>query len=282
MPESSGASVGFPGNCVPAPRKLFPGAGERLHSFTIEEKNVQILPAPGERVTSVPPAKKICRFPGTGETCAPAPRRHRGKITLIHCRRKMCRFSRRRGKPCPGAEKAAGERSYSLTMEEKFVSFPGAGGSRVPAKTVSRRRGKVTFIQRRRKIDNFPGAGGSCVPSPESSGARFWKGSGARFRRECRFCRHWGKLCAGAEKPVSRRRGKVTFIHYRRLISRFSRRWGKLCPGAGKAVSRRPGKVAFVQCRRKTCRFSRRRGKLCPGAGKPVAGALRRRGKLCP
>ena len=51
--------------CSPAPRKLFPGAGERSHSFTIEEKCVG--------------------FPGAGGSCVPAP----GK--LFPGRRKVSR-----------------------------------------------------------------------------------------------------------------------------------------------------------------------------------------------
>ena len=60
----------------------------------------------------------------------------------------------------------------------------------------------------------------------------------------CRFSRRRGKLCPGAGKAVCRRRGKVTFIHYRRKMCTFSRRQGRLCPGAGKAVSRRRRKVS--------------------------------------
>ena len=50
-------SVGFPGageTCVPLPRKLFPGAGEKSHSFTIEETCVgfpgarEAVPGAGE------------------------------------------------------------------------------------------------------------------------------------------------------------------------------------------------------------------------------------------
>ena len=145
-------------------------------------------------------------------------------------------------------------------MEEKCESFT-AGGSCLPAP------GKGHSFSVEEKCVGFPGAGGSCVPAPESSRARFRRGSGARFQRECRLSRRRGKLCAGAQKAVSRRWGKVTLIHYRRKISRFSRRWGKLCPGAGKVISRR-------------------RGKLCPGAGKAVSGAgescVLAPGKLCP
>ena len=54
--RGSGGSVGFlgaGGNCVPAPRKLFPGAEKSSHSFTIEEKYIG--------------------FPGAGGSCVPAP-----------------------------------------------------------------------------------------------------------------------------------------------------------------------------------------------------------------
>ena len=93
--------VGFPGageSCAPAPAKLFPGAGERSHSFSIEEKCLG--------------------------------------------------FSRRRGKLCPGAGKA-----------------------------VSRRLGKVTFIQYLKTMLGFPGAGGSCVPAP----GKLFPGAGERL-----------------------------------------------------------------------------------------------------
>ena len=102
--QGSGGSVGFlgaGGNCVPAPRKLFPGAGERSHSFIIEEKCLgspgaggSCVPArgklfPGARESShsfiieekkrfsgaggscVPASGKL--FPGAGESCVPAP-----------------------------------------------------------------------------------------------------------------------------------------------------------------------------------------------------------------
>ena len=44
----------FPGeSCDPAPGKLFPGAEDRSHSFSIEEK--------------------MSGFPGAGGSCVPAP-----------------------------------------------------------------------------------------------------------------------------------------------------------------------------------------------------------------
>ena len=49
--------------------------------------------------------------------------------------------------------------------------MPGAG------EAVSRRRGKVTFIQYRRKMLGFPGAGGSCVPAP----GKLFPGAGERL-----------------------------------------------------------------------------------------------------
>ena len=149
----------------------------------------------------------------------------------------MFRFSRRRGKLCPGAGKAVSRRWGKVTFihcREKCVGFPGAGGSCVPAPESSGASvgfpGNCVPAPRKlfpgagershsfsveEKCVGFPGGGGSCVPAPESSRARFW-GSGARFQRECRFSRRRGKLCA-------RRRGKVAFIHYRRKIRRFSR-----------------------------------------------------------
>ena len=55
-----------------------------------------------------------------------------------------------------------------------------------------------------------------------------------------------------------------------------------LCPAKGKAVSRRRGQVTFIQYRRKMCSFSRRRGKAvsrrrescfpAPGKGWPGVG----------
>ena len=59
-----------------------------------------------------------------------------------------------------------------------------------------------------------------------------------------RLSRRRGNLCPGAEKAVSRRRGKVTFIHYRKKMYRFSRRRGKLCPGAGGSCVPAPGKLS--------------------------------------
>ena len=139
--------------------KLCPGAGKKSHSFAIEEKCVG-FPGAGGSCVPAPESSGArfwrgseCRFfPAPGETvsrrresCFPEPG---------HCRRKMCRFSRRRrrgscvpapGKPFPGAL----ESSHSFTVKEKCVSFPGAGGSCVPAP------GKL-----------FPGAVESCVAAP--------------------------------------------------------------------------------------------------------------------
>ena len=88
-----------------------------------------------------------------------------------------------------------------------------------------------------------------------------------------------GKLCARAEKPGSRRRGKVTFIHYRRTISRFSWRWGKLCPGAGKAVSRRERSHSF-SVEEKRVGFPGAGGSCNPAPGKLLL-APRGAGESC-
>ena len=142
---------------------------------------------------------------------------------------------------------------------------------------------KSSLFSVEEKCVGFPGAGGSCVPAPESSRARFWRGSGARFRRACRFSRRRGKLCAGAEKAVSRRREKVTLIHYGRKINRFSRRWRKLCPGAGKAVSRRARSHSF-SVEEKNAGFPGAGGSCVPAPGKlfPAPGkAVSRRRESC-
>ena len=201
-------SVGFPGageTCASLPRKLFPGAWERSHSFTIE-KMYRFARRQG----------KLC--PGAGKAISRRP----GKFTFIHYRRKMFRFSRRRGKLCPGA----GKKSHSFTIEEKCAGFP------APGEAVSRRRkvlergsGEVSeqgcresvsfpgargsaekAVSRRRvnieeKCVGFPGAGGSCAPAP----GKLFPGAGERSHsfsigKMCRFCRCWGKLCLGAGK----------------------------------------------------------------------------------
>ena len=251
-------------------------------------------------------------MPWRQESCFPAP----GKSHTHALSKKMRKFSRRRGKLCPGA----GKKSHSFTVEEKCVDFPGAGGS--------------------------------CVPAPESSGARFWKGSGARLQRECRFSRRRGELSPGAEKAVSRRRvsieekcvgfpgvggscapapgklfpgagkgknvgfagaggscvpapgncfpaprkvdfqrrGKLTLMQCRREVLGFPGAGGscvpspgKLFPGAGKAISRRPGKFTFVHYRRKMCKISRCRETCLPiYYRRKMCKFSRCRGKLCP
>ena len=80
-----------------------------------------------------------------------------------------------------------------------------------------------------------------------------------------RLSRRRGNLCC--RESCFPAPGKSHSFTSRRKVCRFSRRRGKLCPGAGKAVSRRRGKVTFMHYRRKMCKFPRRRGKLCPGAG---------------
>ena len=135
--------------------------------------------------------------------------RRRGKFTFIHYQRKMCRFSRRRGKLCPGA----GKKSHSFTVEEKCVDFPGAGGS--------------------------------CVPAPESSGARFWRGSGARLQIRCRFSRRRGELSPGAEKAVSRRRVNIEdkCVGFPGAGRSCAPAPGKLFPGAVESCVPAPGKL---------------------------------------
>ena len=85
---------------MPAPGKLFPGAGEKSHSFTIEMRRFSRH-----------------RRPGAGKAVS----RRREKVTFIHYREKCvgfegagggkfwseCRFS---GKLCPGAAKAVSRR----------------------------------------------------------------------------------------------------------------------------------------------------------------------------
>ena len=60
--------VGFTGageSCAPAPGKLFPGARERSHSFSVEKK---CLGFPGAGGSCVPAPGKL--FPGAGERLA--------------------------------------------------------------------------------------------------------------------------------------------------------------------------------------------------------------------
>ena len=112
--------------------------------------------------------------------------------------------------------------------------------------------------------------------------------STSNFRSPCkkkmyRYSRRRGNLYPRAEKAVSRRRGTVTFIHYRRNIG-FSWRRGKLCPAAGKIVSRRRGKVTFIQCRKKMLGFPGAGGSCVPVPGNlfPAPGkAVPRRRESC-
>ena len=191
----------------------------------------------------------------------------------MHYRRKMCKFSRRRGKLCPGA----GKKSHSFTIEETCVGFPGAGGS--------------------------------CVPAPERSGARFCRGSGARLLRECRLSRRRGKLSPGAEKAVSRRRvnieekcvgfpgaegscapapGKL----FPKKKVWLCRCWGnlgrscvsapgKLFPGAQESCVPVPKKAHTHAVSKKNVRFSRRWGKLRPGAFPAPWKTVSRRRESC-
>ena len=268
---------------------------------------------------------RLCPVSGRGEIVS----RCREKVTFIHYRRKKCRLSRRRGKLCPGAEKAvsrrrgklcpdAGESSHSVS--KKNVRFSRRRGNLCPAaeKAVSRRRGKVTLIfpapgeaVSRRRESNFPAPGkvhihliskknvqvlpapgeavsrrrescfpapgkshihalskkmcwfswrqGKLCPTPESSGARFWKGSGASFRRECNFVGAAGSCVPALGKlfPGAGERSH-SFTVEETCVSFFFWRRGKLCPGTGKAVSRRRGKLS-------SCVPAP--GKLFPGAG---------------
>ena len=178
-----------------------------------------------------------------------------------------------------------------------------------------RRREKSHSFTIEEKCVGFHGAGGSCVPAPESSGARFWRGSGARLQRECRFSRRRGKLSPGAEKAVSRHRvnieekcvgfpgaggscapapgklfpGAGERSHYSFTIEEKYVSFpgaggscvsapGKLFPGAEESCVPVPRKAHIHAVSKKNVRFSRRQGS-CPGAGKAVS---RRRGKLCP
>ena len=84
----------------------------------------------------------------------------------------MCRFSRRRGKLCPGAGKAVSRRRGKVTFIQQSVDFAGLGEAvsrcrescfSAPRKALSRCRGELTFM---RKTLGLPGAGGSCVPAP--------------------------------------------------------------------------------------------------------------------
>ena len=144
------------------------------------------------------------------ESNFPAP----GKVHTHSLSKKMCRFSRRRGKLCPGAGKAVSRRRGKVTFmhcRRKCVGFPGAKGSCARRrKVLERGSGKVPEQgSGENVILSAPGAGGSCVPA-------------------------LGKLFPGP--------GKVTFIHSRRKMCKFSWRRGKLCPEScfpapGKAVS---------------------------------------------
>ena len=181
------------------------------------------------RLKFVPPAKEVYRL-SAGETCAPAPRKlfpDAGKGDIHSLSKKMYRFSRRRGKLCPGAGKAVPRRRGKVTFmhyRRKMCKF-------------SRRRGKLCLGAEKshsfaiqEKCVGFPGAGGSCVLAPESSGARFWRGSGARLQTECRFSRRRGKLFPGAERAASRRR-----VNIEEKCVGF--------PGAGGSCAPAPGKL---------------------------------------
>ena len=161
------------------------------------------------------------------KSCFPAP----GKVRIHSLyRRKMFRFSRRQGKLCPSAGKAVSRRrrkSHSCTVEENMLVFP---------------------------------APGEAVPGAGSSGARFWKGSGARFRRECNFVGAGGSCVPALGKlfPGAGERSH-SFIIKEKCVSFPGARGscvpapGKLFPGAGESCVLAPGK-------------------LFPGAGERLAG----------
>ena len=97
-------SVGFPGageTCAPLPRKLFPGAGEKSHSFTIEETCVGFA---GARGSCVPAPGKL--FPG------------RGKVKLMHCREKVLVF------PAPGEAVPSAGKFWSKVLERFRSKVP--------------------------------------------------------------------------------------------------------------------------------------------------------------
>ena len=123
------------------------------------------------------------------ESCFPVP----GQSHIHSLSRKMCRFSRRRGKLCPGAGKFWSECRFSGKL------CPGA------EKAASRRQEKVTFTHYRRNISKFfrrwgklcPGAGKAVSRRPGK--VTFVQ----RRRKKCRFSRRRGKLCPDAGKTVS-------------------------------------------------------------------------------
>ena len=100
--------------------KLCPGAGK-----TVSRRRGKVIQTVSKNVS----------FPGAGGSCVRAPGKlfpGAGEKSFNQCGRTMRRFSRRRGKLCPGA--LAG-----------FVPDQGSGGS-------------VGFL----------GAGGNCVPAPRN------------------------------------------------------------------------------------------------------------------
>ena len=227
------------GSCFPAPGRLrlFPGAEEKSHSFIIKGKCV-----------GCPGAEKQLS-------------RRRGKVTFIHYGRKMCMFSRRQGKLCPGSGQevsrgrgscvpapgklfpGAGEKSHSSIIKRKCVI-----GCHGAEKQLSW-PGKVTFTHYRRKM--------------------------------CRFSRRRGKHCPGAGKAVSRRRGMVhLFGAKEKCVGLPGAKGscvpvpGKLFPGAGEAVSLRPEscfpalRKSHIHYRRKMCRLARRQETAVPAPGK--------------
>ena len=128
----------------------------------------------------------------------------------------MFRFSRRRGKLCPGAGKAVsrlGEKSHSYIVEENVLVFP---------------------------------APGEAVPSAGNSGARFWKGSGARFRRECNFVGARGscvpapgKLFPGAGERSHSFNTEEKCVGFPGAGGSCVPAPGKLFPGAGERLAGR-------------------------------------------
>ena len=163
-----------------------------------------------------------------------------------------------------------------------------------PGETVSRHRessfpapGKSHIHALSKKICWFSRRQGKLCPAPESSGARFWKGSGARFRRECNFVGAGGSCVPALGKlfPGAGERSH-SFMIKEKCVS-FPGARGS--PGTGKAVLA-PGNGAGGQ--KPICSTSNIRptseercvgfpgagescvlapGKLFPGAGKRLA-----------
>ena len=185
------------------------------------------------------------------ESCVPVPR----KAHIHAVSKKNVRFSQRWGKLRPGAGKAVSRRRGKLC--------PGTG------KAVSRRRGKVTFITIEEKCVGSPGAGGSCVPAP----GKLFSGAGAKSHSRTLEEKCVGfpgaRGCARRRKVLERGSGKVPReCHFVGAGGSCVPALGKLFPGAGaKSHSR--------TLEEKCVGFPGAGGScvLCPGAGKLFPGA---------